>query len=311
MWRLPSKYNTMGEIFSPGKLMLTSEYFAMDGALVLALPTRLGQEFFFQENNDGQSMIFWEAYHQNQLWLKAVIDYRNWSILETNISSSAEFILKTLKNVQLLSEQKFKNTNSYHLKTNLQFPADFGLGSSSTLMNNLALWSGVDPFELNTLSLGGSGYDIAVAKEKSAVLYRSQPEIEYEKVDFNPVYKNELIFIHLNQKQDSRAGIQLYRSKIKSQDLIDEFSNITREIMTCHELECFSSLMQVHEQKVSAFLGIPTVKEKLFEDCPVFVKSLGAWGGDFVMSTKFEGFRAYFLGKGFTTIFEWKDIINS
>jgi hypothetical protein len=39
----------MGAIFSPGKLMLTSEYFAIDGALVLAVPTRLGQEFFFEE----------------------------------------------------------------------------------------------------------------------------------------------------------------------------------------------------------------------------------------------------------------------
>ncbi len=36
----------MKAIFSPGKLMLTSEYFAIDGALVLAVPTRLGQEFF-------------------------------------------------------------------------------------------------------------------------------------------------------------------------------------------------------------------------------------------------------------------------
>jgi len=38
----------MSRIFSPGKLMLTSEYFALDGTLVLAVPTKLGQEFFFQ-----------------------------------------------------------------------------------------------------------------------------------------------------------------------------------------------------------------------------------------------------------------------
>ncbi len=158
-------------------------------------------------------MIFWEAFHQNKPWLKAVIDYQNWQILETNIPSSAEFILKTLKNVQQLSITKFKNNFTYHLKTNLQFPADFGLGSSSTLMNNLAEWAEIDPFYLNRISLGGSGYDIAVAKEKSAVLFQSKPEIRYEKVDFNPAFKNELIFIHLNQKQDSREGISLYKSK--------------------------------------------------------------------------------------------------
>lgn len=290
--------------------MLTSEYFAIDGALVLAVPTKLGQEFFFEEKKDGKSLIFWEAYHQNKFWLKAVIDYKNWQILETNIPSSAEFIVKTLKNVQQLSNIKFKSNLTYHLKTNLQFPADYGLGSSSTLMNNLAEWAEIDPFHLNTISLGGSGYDIAVAKEKSAVLFQSKPEIKYEKVDFNPSFKNELIFIHLNQKQDSREGINLYKSKKKSPELVNEFSDITKKIMLCDELESFSELMMVHEHKIADFLEISTVKEKLFSDCPSFVKSLGAWGGDFVMSAKFGDYKNYFWEKGFPTVFEWKNIIS-
>lgn len=300
----------MDAIFSPGKLMLTSEYFAIDGALVLAVPTRLGQEFFFEEKDDHRSLIFWEALHQNTPWLKAVIDYKTWQILETNIPASAEFILKTLQNVQQLSVTKFKNDFTYHLRTNLQFPADFGLGSSSTLMNNLAEWAEIDPFYLNTISLGGSGYDIAVAKEKSAILFQNKPEVRYEKINFNPSFKNELIFIHLNQKQDSREGINLYKSKNKSQKLVDEFSDITKKILLCNELEMFSELMMIHERKISDFIEIPTVKEKIFSDCPVFVKSLGAWGGDFVMSAKFGGFKDYFWEKGFKTVFEWSDIIN-
>lgn len=300
----------MGEIYSPGKLMLTSEYFAVDGALVLAVPTKPGQEFFFEEKHDGKSIIFWEAYHQNKLWLKAVIDYKNWQILETNITSSAEFILKVLKNVQSLSEIQFKNTYTYHLKTNLQFPPDYGLGSSSTLMNNLAEWANIDPFHLNSISLGGSGYDIAVAKAKSALLFQNKPEIRFEKINFSPKFKDELIFIHLNQKQDSREGINLYKSKIKSQNLVDEFSDLTRNILLCNELENFSDLMLLHEQKISDFIEIPTVKSKFFPDCPTFVKSLGAWGGDFVMSAKFEGFEDYFWGKGFSTVFDWCDLID-
>ncbi|MEI3788284.1 MULTISPECIES: GYDIA family GHMP kinase [unclassified Chryseobacterium] len=300
----------MSGIFSPGKLMLTSEYFAIDGALVLAVPTKLGQEFFFDEKDDEKSLIFWEAHHQNKLWLKAVIDYKKWQILETNLSSSAEFILRTLQNVQQLSKSKFKSDHTYYLKTNLQFPADYGLGSSSTLMNNLSVWADIDPFHLNSISLGGSGYDIAVAKEKSAVLFRSKPEVSYEKADFNPPFKNELIFIHLNQKQDSREGINFYKSKQKSQILVDEFSDITRKVLLCKELEKFSELMMIHEQKISKFLEIPTVMQRFFSDCPVFVKSLGAWGGDFVMSAKFHGYEDYFWGKGFNTVFEWCDIID-
>ncbi|KAA0128712.1 30S ribosomal protein S6 [Chryseobacterium sp. SN22] len=299
----------MGEIFSPGKLMLTSEYFAMDGALVLAVPTRLGQEFSFEEKPDGHSLIFWQAFHQGKLWLKAVICYQSWRVLETNIPSSAKFILKTLKNVQALSSVKFKHNLSYHLTTNLQFPADYGLGSSSTLMTNLAQWAEIDPFHLNKISLGGSGYDIAVAKEKSAVLYQSVPEIKYEKVNFDPSFKNQLIFIHLNQKQDSREGIAFYRSKNKSQKHVDGFSDLTRNILLCNELENFSRLMLIHEQKISDFLEIPTVKARFFADCPVFVKSLGAWGGDFVMSAKFDGFKDYFWGKGFNTIFNYSDLV--
>ena len=300
----------MSRIFSPGKLMLTSEYVAVDGALVLAIPTKLGQELFYTENEDQKSLIFWEAYHQNQLWLKATIDYKNWKILETNDSKASEFILKTLKNVQNLSEIKLKNDTSYHVKTNLQFPSDFGLGSSSTLMNNLAEWANIDPFILNEISLGGSGYDVAVAKEKSAVLYSRFPERVYETIDFQPNFKDELIFIHLNQKQDSREGISHYKSKPTSTELINDYSKLTKKIVNSQNLEEFSELMTIHEQKLSDFLETPTVKEKYFQDCPSFVKSLGAWGGDFVLASKFGDYQDYFKQRGFSKIFSWKDLIS-
>lgn len=300
----------MSRIFSPGKLMLTSEYVAVDGALVLAIPTKLGQELFYTENENQKSLIFWEAYHQNQLWLKATIDYNNWKILETNDSKASEFILKTLKNVQNFSDTKLKSDTSYHVKTNLQFPSDFGLGSSSTLMNNLAEWANIDPFILNEISLGGSGYDVAVAKEKSAVLYSRFPERVYETIDFQPNFKDELIFIHLNQKQDSREGISHYRSKPTSTELINDYSALTKKIVNSQNLEEFSELMTIHEQKLSDFLETPTVKEKYFQDCPSFVKSLGAWGGDFVLASKFGDYQDYFKQRGFSKIFSWKYLIN-
>ncbi|WP_027383558.1 GYDIA family GHMP kinase [Epilithonimonas caeni] len=300
----------MKRIFSPGKLMLTSEYVAVDGALVLAVPTKLGQELFYTENEDQKSLIVWEAYHQNQLWLKAKIDYKNWEIIETNDSKAAEFILKTLRNVQSLSESKLKNDTSYHIKTNLQFPSDFGLGSSSTLMNNLAEWADIDAFILNEISLGGSGYDVAVAKEKSAVLYSRFPERTYHKIDFDPSFKNELIFIHLNQKQDTREGISHYKSKPTSTELINDYSKLTKLIVNSQNLEEFSELMTIHEQKLSDFLGVPTVKEKYFQNCPGFVKSLGAWGGDFVLTSKFGDYESYFKKQGFSKIFQWSSLIS-
>lgn len=300
----------MNRIFSPGKLMLTSEYVAVDGALVLAVPTKLGQEFFFDESDDERSLIYWNAYHQDQLWLETIIDYKTWTIIKTNDQKASEFILKVLKNVQELSEIKFKTNNSYHLKTNLQFPSDFGLGSSSTLMSNLGEWAEIDPFVLNEISLGGSGYDVAVAKEKSAVLYSRFPERVYEKVNFDPSFKDDLIFIHLNQKQDTREGISHYKSKATSTELINEYSELTKLVLNSQNLEEFSQLMTIHEQKLAIFLGTPTVKEKYFQNYPGFVKSLGAWGGDFVLASKFGDYKAYFKTHGFGKIFSWDDLIN-
>ena len=298
--------------FSPGKLLLTSEYVVLDGALALAVPTNLGQEMTVKERIDGNNVIIWEAFHENEAWLNVKIDIRKWTILETNILISAEFILKVFKTLNDLSSNQFKENKSFHFKTNLQFPADFGLGSSSTLMNNLAQWAEVDPFLLNEKSLGGSGYDIAVASEKNAVLFQKiYKEKQTQKVEFKPPFLDDLILIHLNQKQDSREGIQLYHSKIKSEKLINEFSELTERILNSEKIEEFSALMETHESKLSAFLELETVKYRLFSDCPVFIKSLGAWGGDFVLSRKFPNYIDYFLSKNFSKVFDFTALVKS
>jgi mevalonate kinase len=296
-------------IFSHGKLLLTSEYVVLDGALALALPTKWGQEFFVSESDDGQSLVHWKALHQGKPWLTASIDYQNGSVVSTNIPESAEFVAKVLMKVKALSTTQLNGDSSYSITTDLQFPANFGLGSSSTLMNNLAQWATIDAFELNESCLGGSGYDIAVAQEKAAILYQNKPERIIQKIEFNPSFKKDFIFVHLNQKQNSREGINLYRSKNKSPQIIAEFSEITKRILEVSTLEEFSALMVLHENKLSDFLGIERVQEKHFENCPSFVKSLGAWGGDFVMSTKFWGYKDYFSGKGFSTVFNYEDLI--
>ena len=50
-------------IFSPGKLLITSEYFVLDGALALAVPTRLGQDFYSEEENE-----LWNNHVELGLW---------------------------------------------------------------------------------------------------------------------------------------------------------------------------------------------------------------------------------------------------
>lgn len=301
----------MGSIFSPGKLLLTSEYFVLDGALALAVPTIPGQEFFFEESADAHCRVNWEAYHMGKPWLKAVFRYDDWQILETNLPGAADFVLKVLQCIQEMAPDKFTGKISYDFRTNLQFPADFGLGSSSTLMNNLAQWAAIDPYVLNEKCLGGSGYDIAVATEQSAILYQTHPERYVEKVQFEPLFADDLLLIHLNQKQNSREGISLYRSREKSATLIDEFSDLTTKIYHSRNIEQFSDNMNQHERMVSDFIGIPTVKERLFPDYDGFIKSLGAWGGDFVLAAKNEMSRDFFNDRGYRSVFGWKELVCS
>lgn len=300
----------MGKIFSTGKLLLTSEYTVLDGALALAVPTQRGQEFSFEKIPNDKSIVHWKAHHEGKLWLDATIDYKNWKILETNLEDATQFILKVLRNVQQLSATKFQAKDSYELATNLQFPSNYGLGSSSTLMANLAEWAEIDAFVLNDNSLGGSGYDIAVAKERKPLLFQiKNQERIWRTISFEPAFKEDLIFIHLNQKMDSREGIRLYRSKEKELLFIDEFTSITQQILVAKNLSEFSDLMNLHESKLSKFLGLKTAKALYFSDCPSFVKSLGAWGGDFVMCSKFDGYKDYFSEKGFSTILDYKELI--
>ncbi len=297
-------------IFSPGKLLLTSEYVVMDGALALALPTRWGQEFSARPVPDGKSQVLWQANHEGKQWLKATIDYKNEIVLSANNPEAARFVVRLLHYIKQHSALRLQQGDSYEIVTNLQFPANYGLGSSSTLMCNLAQWAAVDAFELNENCLGGSGYDVAVARHKTPILYRAKPDRTVSEIKFAPAYKDQLIFIHLNQKQDSRAGISLYRLRKKSSHDIDAFSEITKEVLKASDLQVFSDLMTAHEQRLSALIGLQTVKEKLFPDCPTFVKSLGAWGGDFVLSASFPGCREYFNQKGFPTVFSYTELIS-
>jgi len=58
-------------------------------------------------------------------------------------------------------------------------------------------------------------------------------------------------------------------------------------------------------------LNLPLVQDRLFPDFPGTVKSLGAWGGDFVLVASELAVSEvvnYFSDKGFRTILSWKDM---
>ncbi|PKR32860.1 30S ribosomal protein S6 [Elizabethkingia anophelis] len=282
----------------------------MDGAKALAIPTKPGQDLSAEKIDDHRSLIHWETYREGKLWLKTCIDYKNLFVMETNIANASAFILKIFSTLKDMRSESLEADYSYILKSNVQFPENFGLGSSSTLMNNIANWGNVDAFALNDIALGGSGYDIAVAKAGAPIIYiRNRGNKTVETVNYSPSFKDQLLFVHLNKKQDSREGITMYKQMEKSQDLIHYFSKLTDEILISENLENFSLIMEDHEKTMSNFLKIPTVKEKYFKNAPSFFKSLGAWGGDFILTTKFCDYENYFLHNGFPNFFSYDELI--
>lgn len=301
------------KIRSNGKLLITGEYFVLDGALSFALPTKRGQVLEIHKSKNPDHFIDWTAYDVNQeKWFFAELD--EWfNVIDTNISESAGLLSGVLKAARLLNQDFLREP--VEIKTKLEFPNNWGLGSSSTFINNIAQWAEVNPFHLFFKSFAGSGYDIACANSQKAILYRlkegSQPQ--FEELDFNPKFKNQLYFVHLNQKKNSREGISHYRNhRNEILHLVDEISELSMGAINAKSFEDFAEKLEKHELLIAEALKMELIKKSLFPDFDGFVKSLGAWGGDFVLCgspKESEYVNNYFNSKNFSTIVPFDEMI--
>jgi mevalonate kinase len=314
----------MNRFYSNGKLLLTGEYVVLDGAKALAVPTKFGQDLTVEVVEENQ--LIWSSFTvEGDCWFEAVFDLPKLRLSQATFNSnqegSNEQIAETLQSVL----QEARNLNPEFLtkepgllvKTHLTFPRDWGLGSSSTLINNIAQWAEVDAFALLWNAFSGSGYDIACAQNDVPIFYQltstplsQQPIVKT--VDFDPPFKEQLFFVHLNQKQNSREGIRRFKEKRllrQAQHDRDTISSVTIALSNANELSEFESLIQQHEQIISKIIELPTVKERLFSDYFGSIKSLGAWGGDFVLATGNESTPEYFKQKGYTTVLSYTDMV--
>jgi mevalonate kinase len=298
--------------YSNGKLLITSEYVVLDGAKALALPTKYGQSLhIFPSENES---IHWKSIdHDGSLWFADTLPFS--SIVKKERFDDSQNIKNTL--IEILHEcYKIDSTfitssKGYSIETRLTFPRMWGLGTSSTLLNNLAQWLQIDAFVLLQNSFGGSGYDIACAQHNSAILYQiiNQKPVT-ELVHFNPSFTDKLFFVYLNQKKNSREAIANYYNKQGAiAKEISFFSKLTETILTATVPQVFAKTLQQHEIALSHILELETVQELLFKDFNGVVKSLGAWGGDFVMVFSSENPTTYFNAKGFDVVIPYSDMI--
>ena len=297
--------------YSNGKLLLTGEYVVLDGAKALAVPTRFGQNLIVKKGNNQQ--IKWTSFDVDKsIWFEEIITFE--AITSKLLSKNSEGIKNTLIEIlhqSYIQNPDFLNKEGYEIETHLTFPRIWGLGTSSTLINNIGQWLQIDAFELLTKSFGGSGYDVACAQTNTPIIYQLENEIPHFKgVHFNPQFKENIHFVYLNQKQSSKSAISNYMTqRHKTGKIIPRINSITFQAIDCKDGKDFAKLMELHEIIMSDVLETKTVKEKLFPDFKGVIKSLGAWGGDFIMVLSKDNPKAYFTEKGYPTVLAYEEMV--
>ena len=311
---------------SNGKLLLTGEYVVLDGAKALAIPTTFGQSLHIKPNTSNN--IIWKSHNEKgEIWFEDVFSFDDASSALSMTTRKTNEILKPVQNdisiskrlVQILKATQDLNAEflsshqGFTISTHQDFNRLWGLGTSSTLIHNIAQWAQVDPYQLLKQTFGGSGYDIACARHNTPITYQlldaeSGPLVN--PAAFYPNFKDQLYFVYLNQKQNSRAGIAAYKKNATlSPEIIDDINAITKAMISCVALFEFEKLIVQHEDLISKLIQQDPIKSRLFKDYKGAIKSLGAWGGDFVLATSKTNPTSYFQSKGFETVIPYTQMV--
>lgn len=283
----------------------------LDGALSLTIPTKFGQSLIIEPIEE--HVLYWKSFDETKnVWFEKQFELNHGELIETiQQDDISKRLIQIINAVKTLNPKFLNDASGFRIETHLEFPKNWGLGTSSTLINNIAQWANINAFKLLDKTFGGSGYDIACAQNNTPITYQIDNKKPIVKTaEFNPSFKEHLYFVHLNKKQNSREGIKHYReNKENVQSTIAKINTITLEMVGSKNLDHFQNLMTQHETIISEVTKQTPVKERLFKDFDGAIKSLGAWGGDFVMVASKNNPSGYFKGKGYETVIPYSKMV--
>lgn len=297
---------------SRAKLMISGEYAVLRGALSLALPLQFGQKLTITEK-EGTPSVIWKSMVNNGLWFYSELLLPDFQLVRTNNADLSQTLQKTLKTAKKLNPRFLTSRHLFQATSVMDFDPTWGIGSSSSFISNVAYWADCDPFILNNQLFNGSGTDIACARSMSPIIFELKDEkAEYRKANFYPPFSKQLYFIYLNRKQNTRESIQKMNLQNITSEEIQLISTITLEMEKAAELKTFQRLADEHEAILGGIIQEMPVKTRHFFDFDGSVKSLGGWGGDFIMvaSAASEVYvRNYFNNKNLNIIFRYDEIV--
>lgn len=303
------------QFYSNGKLLITGEYVVLYGAESLAMPVKFGQNLIVN-NSKERGTIIWKAYEQGKLWFEAKYSFNDLSIVSASDSEKANFLRNILNSAINLGDIVFDDKDGYSVSTNTNFPINWGLGTSSTLINNIAQWFNINPFELSFSVSKGSGYDIACASAETPIIYRKVTSSEpiVTPTQFNKSFSSHLFFVFSGKKMSTQSHVESFISQNKDLNKqVAQISAITLKVLNTNNLDAFILLMEEHEILISSVLGMEKIQDKIFIGFEGVIKSLGAWGGDFLLvATPLDEpyVRVYFEQFGLSTIIPFDKMIK-
>ncbi len=300
---------------SHGKLLLSGEYLVLEGARALAVPLQYGQSLQVQSVPSVRPLVHWQSWQHDDLLLDLTWEPEtpNFNHVSGQLAPAK---LQELFTVAGRLNPSFPQKGMMHAAVSrLDFDINWGFGSSSSLVSNIAWWADVDPYELNRRVFGGSGYDIACARAASPIMYHllqnAPPAVQ--PVAFDPPFINQLFVVYSGRKQNTRHAMAGFKKSGKpAGETLQRITEISEEMAVASQLNHFEHLMKEHEQIVSKILAVAPIKEMKFKDFAGNIKSLGAWGGDcWLVSWKDDprDLKAYFKAKGYHTIFSLKELM--
>ena len=295
---------------SNGKLLITSEYLVMKGAMALAIPAKLDQELNVISTNS--DFVNWKSFNKdNQIWYeeKFFLD-KGALIYHGEKNKMSDLIVRLFDYIHKFNKPEKSIGNEFIWKIN--FNINWGLGSSSTLINNLSKWAKVNPYKLLFSVFNGSGYDIACCDKSNPIIFQKKDNyLSVSDTTFKPNFLNNLFLIFLNKKQDTQKSVQNFLETDQSlSEGINQINEIVHEIENVKDITTFESLIERHEKIIANILQMPTIQNEKFPDYNNgVIKSLGSWGGDFVLATGDEKSVDYFEEKGFNTIRKISDLL--
>lgn len=298
--------------YAHGKFLITGEYLVLDGADAFALPLQFGQSLKIINSVKPTDFFIWESYEFQQKWFTARFAKNDLQIIESNHPETAGQLLQIFHEARKLNPQFLTDKFEYKAVSQLEFKREWGMGSSSTLISNISYWAEINPYILLNNTFGGSGYDIACARNDLPLIYNVNEKETPRLINFLPDFRDRIYFTYLGQKQNTFGEIGEYRKRKISEHFIREITSISRRIGYSTSTEEFISLLKDHDKAISEVLNRQTLHSSVFADFDGYFKNLGAWGGDFalvVSKNKPAYIEAYLKEKQFDVFFPYDKVI--